>query len=259
MFSCFQSKTLLQGEYLYKQNENSEYIYIIQSGTFQMYTLVSFGWLRQFFDYISSSQNNLIHELHKHSYKLPFKEGELKRMLDVLYKRKEQSPCLYDPLKINKIILSTEEKETNVDFEAIKHEEEQLVNPFNLFKILIRVINYKDVIGFIESLEMKQRFTFVKCVSQKGEVLMLKRFDFLKLMNLSEEEENRKMLMDIIVKKKMLLCRKILRAAKQKGKYYAMLFDHKYEALLENIEMNVINYEKQIADDINYISIELLS
>ena len=249
MFGCFQSKTLTQGEYLYKQNENSEYIYIIKSGTFQMYTLVSFGWLRQFFEYISNTQNNVINELSKCSYKLPFKESELKRVYDIMCAKQQQSPCVYDALRNNGGVRSCccEDKSTTrvVDFEDIKQEEEQLVNPFNVFKILIRVINYKDVIGFIEALEMKQRFTFVRCVSQQGEVLLLKRFDFMKLMNLKEEEDNRKMLNDIITQKKMVLCRKILRAAKHKGKYYAMLFDHKYETLLEHIEMNINNYQQQ--------------
>lgn len=246
MFGSFQSRTLTQGDYLYKQNENSEYIYIIKSGTFQMYTLVSFGWLRQFFEYISNARNNVINELSNCSYKLPFKESELKRIYDIMCSKQQQSPCVYDVLKNNGVRCCEDKSTTRVvDFENIKQEEEQLVNPFNVFKILIRVINYKDVIGYVEALEMKQRFTFVKCVSQQGEVLLLKRFDFMKLMNVNEDEDNRKMLNDIITQKKMVLCRKILRAAKHKGKYYAMLFDHKYETLLENIEMNINNYYKQ--------------
>ena len=64
------------------QNEDSDSIYIIQSGTFEVYSLVSFGWLNNFFLYIISAKNNLVHVLD--SCEKTLKETELREKFDLI-------------------------------------------------------------------------------------------------------------------------------------------------------------------------------
>ena len=44
--------TINKGEYLYKQNELSENIFIIKSGSFEIFNLISYGWIKKFLNYI---------------------------------------------------------------------------------------------------------------------------------------------------------------------------------------------------------------
>jgi hypothetical protein len=48
--------------------------------------------------------------------------------------------------------------------------EEELKNPHKFYPVKIRVIDFKDVLGLEESLELKKRFYSVKCISQTAEV-----------------------------------------------------------------------------------------
>ena len=114
-----------------------------------------------------------------------------KNYLNFIVKEAEKSPCLYDPLKVNKIITSVIKKE---DLVEIKKEEEEINNPYNLFKVLIRTINYQDVVGIEDALEIKKRFNFVKCVSSHGEVQKVSLYDFFRLININPEENVKKLL-----------------------------------------------------------------
>lgn len=138
----------------------------------------------------------------------------------------EKSPCQYDPLKVAKIITSIDKKE---DFIDIKQSEEEVNDPYNLFKVLIRTINYQDVIGIEDALEVKKRFNFVKCISSHGEVQKVSLYDFFRLININPEINIRKGLMDIIAKKKAILYKKILTAAKKRSRLIENLMDYKYE------------------------------
>ena len=86
LFNCFSKVTVTQGDYLYRQNEDSDSIYIIQSGIFEVYSLVSFGWLNNFFLYIISAKNNLVHVLD--SCEKTLKETELREKFDLICMKK---------------------------------------------------------------------------------------------------------------------------------------------------------------------------
>lgn len=114
----------------------------------------------------------------------------------------------------------------------IKKEEEEINNPFNLFKVLIRTINYQDVVGIEDALEIKKRFNFVKCISPHGEVQKVSLYDFFRLININPEENVKKFLLDIIGKKKAILFKRILNAAKKKSRLIENLLDYKYEQII---------------------------
>jgi CRP-like cAMP-binding protein len=100
LFNFFQKISITKGEYLYKQNEMSDSIYMIKKGKFEMFSLISFGWIRDFLSYIINPENNLILELAKFDKTLS--EIDLKKLYDKLMNRLQKSPCKYNPYKINK-------------------------------------------------------------------------------------------------------------------------------------------------------------
>ena len=58
LFSYMTDLQLFKNEFLYKQNEDSEYIYFCIEGTYEIYSLISFGWKKEFIKYISNSDSN---------------------------------------------------------------------------------------------------------------------------------------------------------------------------------------------------------
>lgn len=235
LMNCFSHHVISQGEYLYRQDEDSDHIYIIRSGTFEMYSLLSFGWINDYYSYIKDAKQNLIYLLENRKIT---KESDLHDLINEAKVNAMKSPCKYTSANVNSIITSMEEKE-NVF--KIKKDEESLNNPYHLFKIKIKHINYKDVIGIEDSVEMKKRFCFVKCTSSHGDVDRVNLYDFIKLMNLSPEQNNKRALMDIIAEKKAWLLRTVKNAVKNTAGYIERKFDNRYDKLLNEKENDTKN------------------
>ena len=64
--------------------------------------MISLNWVKDFFNYIISSKNNLLHILMEQDERL--KEPELRKLYDKLLINCEKSPCNYDPFINNKIM-----------------------------------------------------------------------------------------------------------------------------------------------------------
>ena len=192
LLNCLSIKKLNKGDFLYKQNEDSNYIYIIKEGCFEIYSMVSFGWIQEFLSYILDSKNNLVNILYKSG---ELKENELIDLYNNIIKKKENSPCISDPFKSMKITVSNRKSNS---LSEIKNKEKELNNPYLLYKIFIRKIENKDIIGIEDSLELKQRFCYVKCISENAVIQKVSLFDMFKLINLSIEDQIKLSLMDFI-------------------------------------------------------------
>ena len=197
LINSFSTIYLFPGDYLYKQDEESDSIYIIESGKFEIYTLVSLGWMKKFLEYIKDSKNNLINLLSDKNF---LKENELYNMILNAKNNSLKSPMINIPFIKNKICISNPKK---ANIEDLEKEREDVFSPSNLFKIKIRDTNGKEILGFIDSLELKKRLCFVKCI-ETAKVQKIKLLDFIKLINLNNFQENRKLIMNIISKKKRL-------------------------------------------------------
>ena len=63
LFNGFSTVKLSRGEFICKQNENCEYIDIINSGTYEIYSMISFIWVLDFYTYIINAKDNIINNL----------------------------------------------------------------------------------------------------------------------------------------------------------------------------------------------------
>ena len=86
---------------LYRQNEESNYIYIVESGKFELYSMVSLGWINEFYDYIIDAKTNLVHFVDK---KKPLKDTELVETFEKAQQNAIESPCQCDPYKGSKVM-----------------------------------------------------------------------------------------------------------------------------------------------------------
>ena len=211
LFNFFQKISITKGEYLYKQNEMSDSIYMIKKGKFEMFSLISFGWIRDFLSYIINPENNLILELAKFDKTLS--EIDLKKLYDKLMNRLQKSPCKYNPYKLNK---GSNLNNDNKSFYNLLFKKEEVINDYNLNKIIIKTIENKEVIGLEDSIEIKQRFCCVKCVSESGEVEKVNLYDLFKLLNINNTEFFRNSLYKLILEKKSILLNQLINSCKNK-------------------------------------------
>ena len=211
LFNYFQKSSITKGEYLYKQNEMSDSIYMIKKGKFEMFSLISFGWIRDFLSYIINPENNLILELAKFDKTLS--EIDLKKLYDKLMNRLQKSPCKYNPYKLNK---GSNLNNNDKSFYNLLFKKEEVINDYNLNKIIIKTIENKEVIGLEDSIEIKQRFCCVKCVSESGEVEKVNLYDLFKLLNINNTEFFRNSLYKLVLEKKSILLNQLINSCKNK-------------------------------------------
>ena len=238
MFNCFVNETVYHNSYLYKQNEHSEYIYFVTKGKFEVYSLVSFAWVDEFFAYIVNSTTNFMVTLINNE-ETPYKENKLIELYNKARRNVATSPCCQcsNATKLNNVVFSRSNNDT---FLKISSEHEALNEPHCLFKVNVRVVNGKDIIGIEDALEMKQRFCYVKCVSPSAEVKKIKLVDFIRVLNYNNDMSCKKMLLNLINERKSGLYRQLKKGVKYTYNGNEKVFNQKVTAFI-----NKINQEKQ--------------
>ena len=180
LFNNLTNQTLIKGDYLFHQNEDYEYIFIIEKGKFE----------------ILDNKNNLIKLiLEKH----PHKEKNLLEVFDLAKENKLNSPMIFNPYLTNKINTSYEQK---VNFLTVINENKFYFNKFNYNRIKIKNVDNFDILGLENCLEFKNYFYFAKCVSPFAEVKKIKLYDFYKILSLNSNF-NLEFMFDYINKKKL--------------------------------------------------------
>ena len=239
----FETQTLYQDEYLYHQNEISEYIYFIIKGKFQKYASFSFNWLLEYLDYIKDSTTNIIYHLVKI---FPKSQTEYVDLLETLEEQKLKSPMVNENLSnIEKI----EEKNNEKYVYGIKSAEENINNDKNIFRIKLEKISIGDVPGLEDGLELKNRFYSVKCISEIAEVKKIKITDFLRIIKIykSDDNEANNHILGIIAKKKFFLYNQIIKNAQKLQVKLTSDFDTKYDNLIEKSLNAKTNKEKYLS------------
>jgi CRP-like cAMP-binding protein len=181
IFNSISKLELLKGDYLSKQNQDSDFIYLINNGTFELYSMISYGWVQNFYSYIINAKGNIV----KKMIDKKLRDIDLKKIYDNLLINNQNSPFQFDPYQSKNGIVSHFK---NIGLVDLKNEDEKILNSNQLFKVLIRRIDYKDIIGLEDALECKKRFYYVKCISDYGEIQKVSVFDFIKVLNLNNEK-----------------------------------------------------------------------
>ena len=192
LFNGFSKEVLYNTDYLYKQNEESKYIYIIENGVFEIYCLLSLGWIEEYYNYINYNKSNLINYL---IGKFPVSEEEINNLYNLAKENIIESPMTFNPYKQENYTISNPKKLNFLDFEQQQIEK---FDKYNLFKIKIKTISNYDLIGFEDALELKKRFFFVKCISEKAQILKVKTKDFHNLISTLDNENNKKFFIEVI-------------------------------------------------------------
>ena len=251
IFNCVKEIQLTKGDYLYKQNEISNCIYLLKSGTYEMFSLISYGWVKKYLEYIVNSKYNLMRSLYNIGYVLSEKDADL--LFQNLFKRIEKSPCVYNPNKLSDKVIENFNENNYLD---IFNKNKEIKDDCNLFKMLIRIIDKNEVLGVEDSFYLKQRFCCVKVLSEHAIAEKIYMNDLFQVMNINSNEEYRKKVLELVANQKSFLYNQLVKNIKCKMIFLNEKFNLNYEnrSKFKNKIKNQIN-DKQtefILEKVNY-------
>ena len=225
--NCFNHIKVGNGDMVFNQNDDDDNIYFIKNGTFKMYSLVSFSWINQFLSYIIDSKQNTINLMEINKLK---QDNDIIEMIDIAKKSVIPSPfknAEFQP----RLLISNKEKDSPID---IKKDEEQLCNPHKLFHINVKVIDYKDILGFEDTLELKNKFYSLKCISTNGELNKIHLVDFLRIIHKLNDQNLRNLLKNTIITKKIIFFQSLKNSLTKKAFKLQDNFQSRYEYIVQN-------------------------
>ena len=237
LYSLMTDIKLYKNEILYKQNDDSEYIYFCIEGTFEQYSYVSFNWKQEFINYISDFNSNFFKKISIQKYLTLLK---LTKLINETKNNIPESPVIFKDFYFGKFILSLREKK-NID-DLISKKDEKFSDPFHIFKVCLNKIHENEMIGLEEVAEFKKRFCTVKVVSETAHLKRIKAIDFFKLFaSNTRYERNDEIMINYVCDKKRMLIKQIeLIYEYEKNKHLNNYFEE------YNLCYNNINIKKRL-------------
>ena len=241
LFNYFSRVVFLRDEYIYKQNEPSNYIYFIEKGKFEQYSNTNYFWYNNYIEYIGDVKSNLINKI---IGKKMTNIGQLKEIYNEKLKEQEKNDKLIKENKIEKLSFLNFEPtllETDKNLEkfkkcnnlySIKKEEEELNNPNKNINIPILTSEMPKIVGIEEPFEFKRRFTTVKCISGKLVAQRIKVYDLLKLLLIYKEFKYAEAFLHMIYQRKLILIEAMKSQMKLTSSKFERQIDSKYNHLI---------------------------
>ena len=250
-------------EFIYKQNDENDYIYFVEEGSIVQFTNVSFSWYLEFIEYIKDCNENLLKVIKNLNIKANhnLNSGEIHKTLNSIInqlKKENNNKKNYEKypfFKIKDIYLQrkkdlikiselySQEKQTkNVDnFMRIKFEENDLNSPERIYKIPLNSSENPLILGLEETFDLKKRFTTVGCTSGQVRLKKIKIIDLLKILYYYREFNYINNFFDIILQKKLILCQTIKSHLQKIGINFENNMNDKYEKIIT--QPNISSYK----------------
>ena len=130
-----------------------------------------------------------------------------------------------------RLLISNKEKDSPID---IKKDEEELCNPHKLYHINVKVIDYKDIIGFEDTLELKNKFYSLKCISSYGELDKIHLVDFIRIIQKLNDQNLRNLLKKTIITKKEIFFQSFKNSLSREAFKLQDDFQSRYEYIVQN-------------------------
>ena len=256
LFNYFSQEIFHCEDYVFKQNDENEYIYFIEEGNLTQSTNVSFSWYLQFQEYIGNFNGNLLGIIKNLNH---YNSGELHNVLSDHIKRmkvEHNDKAMYDKYPFFNITeiykerkkdliklseLCSNENQTKIydNFYKIKFDENELNNPEKIYKIPIATNDKPCILGLEEVFELKKKFTTIKCNSGQVRAKKIKIIDLLKVLYFFRDFDYIENFKDIIIQKKTILCETIKSHLQKIGINFEKNMNDRYEKMTHN---NISSY-----------------
>ena len=252
LFNYCTQEVFHEEEFIYKQNDESEYIYFIEEGSIVQFSNISFSWYFNFIEYIKNDNNNLleiIKKLNIHNSINNPNSGELHKILNNIIKEiktknnNNKNYQIYPFLNIDDIYMQRKKdlikiselysKEKKIDtFFNIKYEENDINNPQKLFKIPINTSDNSCILGLEEIFELKKRLSTVGCISGQVRVKKIKIIDLLRILCYYREFNYIDTFLDFVLQKKKILCQTLQTHLQKIGINFETTLKDKYDRII---------------------------
>ena len=239
LFNCFNKIELFNGDFLYKQNMDSNSIYIIYSGNFISYSFVSFPWINDYINYIDYSENNIL------KFLINNKHIRIDELIKIIKGFQEPDKSKKNENKKNEKMYIIDKNQIKDNLYTLKSDEEKINSPEYIFKLKLKIVNYKDVLGLEEAFEFKKRFCYYKCISDKAEIREIKITDLIRII-LGMPKKDLYDLYHIIQERKTLMKNQILKSLERLDKKLVSNFDLRYEHLVKSNESEDIDKKTEV-------------
>ena len=245
LFNYFSRVVFIKDEYIYKQNEQSNYIYFIEKGRFEQFSTTNFFYYKDYIEYIGDVKTNIINSI------IDKKISNIKTLKEFFNERLEEQEKIDNLIKDNKmqnlLFLKFEpiRFDTNKNLDkfkkidnlfSIKKEEDNLNDPNLIQDIPILTSEMPRIIGLEEAFEFKKRFTSVKCISGKLVAQRIKVYDLLKLLLTYKEFKYPQQFLHVLVQRKLILIEAIKGQMKLSASKFEKEIDSKYNLLIKQDE-----------------------
>ena len=261
LFNYFTQEIFPSEEYIYKQNDEDEYVYFIEEGSITQYTNVSFHWYIQFNEYIDTLDESLLEiikdpnhhntgELHiflnKYIKEMKEEKNEDRAFYDryPFFKIKEIYKQKKDIIKLSEMC-SYDNKNKNKyedNFYKIKYDENDINNPEKVHKIHIITFDKPCILGAEEAFELKRKFTTIKCISGQVRAKKIKIIDLLKVLFIYRSYNYIENFKDIIFQKKSIICDAIKTNMQKIAIQFQRSMNDRYEKMTQ---YNISSYRKK--------------
>ena len=268
LFNYLVTEIKYKDDFIYKQNEQNEYLYFLEDGAVIQYCNISFSWYKEYIDYIKDFNNNLLDVLLKLKYKKTntismdeinkYLINTIKEIKDA-YNKKDYKDK-YPFLNIDKIYLQRKKDliemselynhENNVNnFFKIKYEENDLNEKETLYKIPIYSTKVATIFGLEEIFELKNKVTSVGCISDQVNLKKIKIIDFLNILYSNKDYDYIETFLEIMIQKKLILCNTIKTQTTKCGLEFEKLMNNKYEKLITQQNIITVKDDQSIIVD----------
>ena len=249
-YSLMTDIKIYKNDYLYKQNDDSEYIYFCIEGKCEKYSYISLNWKKEFIDYISDFSSNILMRLNANR---SLNYLKLTKLITEAKNQVPTSPMVFRNFDYGKFNLSfIQEKNIN---ELIENKDEHFSDPFDLIKIKINNVSDKDIIGLEEVSEFKKRFCTIQVKSDYAHFKRIKAIDFFKLyINNTSYERNDDIILNYIGGNKRILVKQIELLFNYKKNKHHNQYIEEYNKLYNNINIEQRKSNDRMEHFINSLS-----
>ena len=232
----FQKKIIYKGDYLFRQNDDSDIIYFLNNGTINLNFNISFSWLNEYLLYINNYTGNILF------YLIDRKPKKYSDLVDIFEIAKKEMDNIHYLNKVNNEDIKVRE---NIGYErweecnekinegnliGIKAEEEKLNSSKKLFYVNLKNIIPFEMIGLEDSIESRKRTYSAQCISEHAELDYIKIIDFIKIL-CSLKDKDVYDLLNYILKRKDLLKILLINKIKYLEKNILFSLNNKYDNL----------------------------
>ena len=236
-------KIIYKGEYLFKQNDESDYIYFLNNGTVNLNFNISFSWLNEYLLYFNKYSGNLLFYLIDRK---PKKFSELVDIFEEAKKEMDKNHYLKNENKEEKKADENKKYEKWEEFNekinegnliGLKAEEEKLNSSVKIFNVNLKNISPFEIIGLDDAIECRKRTYSSQCISEHAEFDCIKIFDLIKIICTLEDKYIYNLL-NFILKRKNILKSQLINKLKYLEKNILISFNNKYD-ILKGGEINI--------------------